>query len=132
MPGFFEDPPTAAVLSEGIDCEPREFIIRQHDQTPPLVLSLTDYTGVPLDLDGWDDATFTLCTLDPRMVMIDRAVADIDVIDGTLTYIWQASDTDFIGEYEAEFDVLDAEGKRRTFPADGHIRVQVLDDLDDA
>lgn len=132
MPIFFEEPPAATVLPEGIDCQPREFTIKQHDQTPSLVLTLTDYTGAPLDIEDWDDAAFTLCTLVPRTIIIDRAPADIDVVEGTLTYVWQIGDTDVVGAFEAEFDVLDADGRRRSFPADGHIRVQVLDDLDDA
>jgi len=44
-------------------------------------------------------------------------------------YNWIAADTDTIGSYQAEFEVTYADASIETFPNDGYIRVEIIDDI---
>jgi hypothetical protein len=44
-------------------------------------------------------------------------------------YDWSADDTDTIGSYQAEFEVTYADASIETFPNDGYIRVEIIDDI---
>lgn len=48
---------------------------------------------------------------------------------GDVSYSWGATDTDELGLFRAEFEVTFANGNKRTWPADGYLLIQVVEDL---
>lgn len=95
-----------------------DFEIKQGDTQPPLEADLQDGDGNPINLQG---ASVTLC-LGRHL----RAPVDIiDAAEGRVRYEWQPGDTDYPGEWNAEFVVTFAGGEAQRVPSDGFIRVRI-------
>jgi hypothetical protein len=123
---------STTLLGQGMHCLPRTITLKRHDTGPRVELLLVNDDETPFDLTGYSDATFILASRSPSAEVLIAAAAVVDVASGSLRYTWLAGDTDLSGDFDAEFEVFDLDGRRRTFPPDAHIWVQVLDDLDDA
>jgi hypothetical protein len=50
---------------------------------------------------------------------------------GRVQHNWGASDTDTVGAFDVEFEILWADGTLETVPNDGYLSVVVVDDLND-
>lgn len=48
---------------------------------------------------------------------------------GKVSYSWGATDTDTAGVYRAEWEIAWADGSKQTYPSDGFIWIEVLEDL---
>lgn len=64
-----------------------------------------------------------------RPAIISRAVHVEDAAAGEVWLVWAPGETDIAGVYRAEFEVVYQDGRRETFPGDGYISIQILDDL---
>jgi len=53
----------------------------------------------------------------------------VTALEGLVRYNWTAADTDTVGSYQAEFEVTYADASIETFPNDGYIRVEIIDDI---
>lgn len=104
------------------------FRIKRHDTYPPLCYSVTDPSG-NLDFTG-GSATFTMVSKTTGAMKIGRAAASIDSAT-RVSYSWEDSDTDTVGEYRAEFEVVLASGKKLTIPNNDSLTVKIVEDLDD-
>lgn len=71
--------------------------------------------------------TFTMTARGSSTPTVDGASANIVTATGTPTvsYDWQAGDTDNAGEYVAEFEVTYSDGSIETFPNDGYISIEI-------
>lgn len=56
----------------------------------------------------------------------------VDAAAGIVRYDWAAADTNTPGVYEAEWEVVGADGKPQTFPTAGYDKVTVYRDKDSA
>jgi hypothetical protein len=56
----------------------------------------------------------------------------VDAATAVIRYDWKAGDTDTPGDYEAEWEVVGADGLTQTFPTDAYDLVTVYADLDGA
>ena len=104
------------------------FYIKQHDLMPDLVLTALD-GETPVSLETASSARFIMKRGD--VVKVDRAVAILDQVTktGQVALSWQTGDTDTVGTYKGELEVMWPAGKPQTFPAKGYLTIVVGDDL---
>jgi hypothetical protein len=106
------------------------FVIKQNDLSPSIQTQLLDGNGDAVDITGNLGVTFHMrMAIDPFSVIIDEAATVVDATTGTVRYDWSSGDTDTNGVYQAEFEVIYADSKLETFPNDGYITVNVIDDI---
>jgi hypothetical protein len=105
------------------------FYIKQGDDTPTLDVQLQDEAGFPIDVTG-ATIVFYMRNKSTAAVKINGSAATILTgVRGEVRYSFSTSDTDTAAEYEAEFQVTFSGGTVGTFPNDGYITVQILDDI---
>ncbi len=110
------------------------FKIKQGDRRPSFVVALLDNYGEPteaaVNLTTAGTAYFNMRLGVGGAIKINRGVATITTpATGVVTYAWGASDTDTAGTFQAEIEVLWADGKAETFPNDGYWDVVIADDI---
>ena len=104
------------------------FFIKQNDTVPALRATLKDGRGNVIDLTS-ASINFHMKDL-AGTVKIDAAATIISpASDGIVQYNWVAADTDTIGSYQAEFEVSHSDSSIETFPNNGYIRVEIIDDI---
>jgi len=104
------------------------FFVKQNDTSPAMLATLQDADGNAVNISA-ASVRFHMRVIRSRDTKVDQAA---DIVDGQLgqtRYDWSAEDTDTIGSYQAEFEVTYADGSIETFPNDGYIRVDIIDDI---
>ena len=104
------------------------FYIKQNDTQPAFQAILEDGGGVPINLDG-ATVRFHMRSIGTKVVKVDESASVISAVGGIVRYTWAAGDTDTIGSFQAEFEVTYPDDSIETFPNDGYIRVEILDDI---
>lgn len=104
------------------------FYIKQNDTSPYMLATLKDANEVAVDIS---DATvrFHMRPIGSTTVTVDAAAVIVDEDNGIVRYEWDAADTATVGSYQAEFEVTYIEGDIETFPNNGYIRVEIIDDI---
>lgn len=109
------------------------FIIKQHDLLPKLSLTLVE--GVdPVDLSLATSARLLVRSLatglkvNAVMTVLDQ---NVPANKGKVEYTWTGTDTDTVGKYKAEVEILWPGNKPQTFPANKYFVVDVQNDLTD-
>ena len=111
------------------------FTIKQGDLAPPLQAALTDSAGQPMNLTGNLGITFQMKLRQHAdnvavALKVDAAGAAVgDPTLGVVEYDWVGADTDEVGDYIAEFKVVQSDGKPRTVPNPTFISVRVVSDI---
>lgn len=108
------------------------FYIKRHDLRPPLRLQLLG-DDLPVDLSNAGSARLVMSNI--RGVKVDQPVtilAQTGETLGIVEYEWQEGDTDTVGTFNAEVEVMWAGSIPETFPADGYFKVRVGKDLNDS
>jgi hypothetical protein len=106
-----------------------DFVIKQNDTWPPMVATLTQADGQPIDLTGagtismWMKSDSLTISTDPCDVVGDPS-------DGVVSYTFTSADTATAGTYRVEWDIDFGSGKRQTAPNDGYKTVEVVESLD--
>ena len=104
------------------------FYIRQNDTSPTITATLTDYSGVPINLNAADVEMFMEDL--SGVLKLDGVVCAVDdAVEGIISYSWQAGDTDTVGTYRVLFEVTYADGGIETFPNKGYESVIVTREL---
>jgi hypothetical protein len=104
------------------------FYIKQNDTVPSLRADLKNGDDEAIDLTG-ASVKFIMRAIGSTTVTTNASASIVDDEGGTVQYNWQAEDTDTVGSYQAEFEVTYAGGTIETFPNDGYIRIEILDDI---
>ena len=104
------------------------FQIKQNDTTPSLRASLLNGNGDAVDLIN-TTVKFHMRPIGSSTPSIDAVASVISEPLGVVQYDWLAGDTSDIGSYQAEFEVTYPAGGIETFPNDGYIRIEVIDDI---
>jgi len=104
------------------------FYIKQNDTSPALLATLQDADGNAVNVTG-GSIRFHMRQIGSTTVVVDEAAVIVTPLEGVVRYNWQAADTATIGSYQAEFEVTYADASIETFPNDGYIRVQIIDDV---
>lgn len=107
------------------------FFIKQYDLRPDLKVRLLD-EDVPVDLTNAAAARFIMSSrrrgikVDATMTILDQTEEDTL---GVVSYAWADGDTDTVGDFNAEVQIMWPSGRPQTFPASGYIQVTVVKDL---
>ena len=104
-----------------------DITIKRGDTRHALKAVLKDASGTPVDLTDCS-VSFHMAPLN-RPAVISRAVHIEDAGNGEVWMVWAPGETDIAGIFRAEFEVVYQDGRRETFPNDGYISIQILDDL---
>ena len=104
------------------------FYVKQNDTSPAMLATLQDADGNAINLTG-ATVRFHMRAVGSTQVVVDQAATVVTPLEGIVRYNWAADDTDTIGSYQAEFEVTYFDASIETFPNDGYIRVEVIDDI---
>ncbi len=100
--------------------------MKQHDLEPPLRLVVLDGTA-PVDLTNAVDVVLIVGGIIDRAPM--EADPDQTTNRGHVKYDWQSGDTDTIGEFNFEIEVMWPGDRPQTFPVKSYAVLVVEDDL---
>lgn len=104
------------------------FYIKQNDTVPSIRAELQNGNGDPVDLIN-ANVRFLMRAIGANQTTVSAAAVVITPASGVVQYNWIAADTDTIGSYQAEFEVTYPDGTIETFPNNGYIRVEIIDDI---
>ncbi len=104
------------------------FTIKRGDTLPFIEATLRSESGAPVNLTA-ASVLFKMKKPGSNAVLISRACTITDAANGVVRFIWQAGDTDTIGNYSAEFEATFFDGSVETFPNDGYVTVRVVGDI---
>ena len=109
------------------------FQIKQNDRRPYLEFQLLEADGTtPLDVSGADQVTFIMRKSGSEEPEVNAACTEIDWVLGQGLYEWAEGDTQEVGTFQAEWEILWPGDERQTVPVDTYYSVIVIDDLGDA
>ena len=104
------------------------FYVKQNDTSPIMLATLQDADGVAVGLVG-ATVRFHMRAIGSSQTKVDSAATIVSAVAGSVSYSWSASDTNTIGSYQAEFEVTYGDGRVETFPNNGYISVEIIDDV---
>ena len=104
------------------------FYVKQNDTSPAMLATLQDADGNSTDLTA-ASVRFHMRRIGIPDVIVDAPAVIVTPSEGLVRYDWVAADTVSIGSYQAEFEVTYADASIETFPNDGYIRVEIIDDI---
>ena len=104
------------------------FYIKRNDTSPSMLATLQDANGNDINLTA-ASIRFHLKPVGSSTVIVDEAATIVTALEGLVRYDWQAADTGEAGSYQAEFEVTYADSTVETFPNDGYIRVEIINDI---
>ena len=104
-----------------------DITIKRGDTRNCIKAILKNASGAPVDLAGCE-VNFHMASLG-RQAIVSRAVHTEDAEAGAVWVVWATGETNIAGVYRAEFEVVYQDGRRETFPNDGYISIQILEDL---
>lgn len=105
--------------------------MKQHDLYPTFRTKLTDIDGVAVDLTS---ATAVRLLVKNRTagLKVDAAMTKLTQSGDTLgvvEYAWVEGDTDTLGTFQVEIEVLFPGGLPQTFPGKGYCKLNINRDL---
>jgi len=104
------------------------FYVKQNDTSPDMLATLQDADGNAINLTA-ASVRFHMRPVGGGAIVVDQAATVVTALDGLVRYNWIADDTDTVGSYQAEFEVTYADASIETFPNDGYIRVEIIDNI---
>ncbi len=112
-----------------------DFTIKRNDLLPLLEAILKDADDNPVDLTDATGVVFHMREEDTETLKIDGVDGAIDSNPqtGKVSFVWRWLDPDFdtdtSGIFLGEFEVTWTGGKIQTFPSQGYISIEIVDDL---
>ena len=97
------------------------FYIKQNDTKPSLFAQLLS-EGSAIDLTGATVRFHMESGVDSPAVITDAAT-------GNVRYDWSTGDTATPGIFHAEFEVTFSDGTVETFPNDGYLSINIMEEL---
>lgn len=107
-----------------------DFTMKAHDLAPSIeaTLGFEGTTDIP-DLTG-ATVTFIMRRDSDVAPKIDADAVIVDPATGRVRYDWVTGDTDEVGVFKAEWQVLYPGAKPQTFPTKSYHEIEFLADLD--
>lgn len=107
------------------------FSIKKGDLLPELELQLKFSNGQAANLTGYTEVRFLMRPVGSATNKINDTshVTVTDTTNGKIKYSWTGTDTDTVGEYDAEVRGIDANNKPVTFPGSGYLLVNIHERL---
>lgn len=84
--------------------------------------------GAPIDLTG--ATVYFLMRNIAAGTVIRQAATIVSPSLGTVEYQFAAGETDVVGAYQIEWEIVFAGGLTQTVPSDDYIRLRIMEDLD--
>jgi hypothetical protein len=106
-----------------------DFTIKQHDTRPIIQVNLA-VGGSLVNLTTATSVSFIMAPALGGAATIDAAATIDDAATGLVSYTWAAGDTDTVGSFDAEWEVLWSDGSKQTFPTDSYLSIEIVADLD--
>lgn len=105
------------------------FEMKANDTLPVIEANLgyDDDTVPPLGTA--QHVTFIMRKTKSGTAQLVAAAEVVDAATGHVRYAWEPGDTAVPGEYDAEWEVVFADGGKQTFPGDSYHRVILWGDL---
>lgn len=110
------------------------FILKQNDTNPAIEVDLEDSEGIDVPLNNVQEVSFYMRDAFDNLVIDDNTSGEVSIVDkdkGIVEYSWKPEDTEDTGMYDAEFEVIYANGDKETFPNGGYISVEVVEEIHD-
>lgn len=113
----------------------RDFHIKVGDLEPAIEATLEDGEGNAVDIENATAIEFHMRLPGATTAKVDAAATKLQVGDGNdgskgkVRYAWIAGDTDTAGLFNAEFEVTFPGPRLSTIPNDGHLLVEVTEQL---
>lgn len=108
---------------------PPDFWLKQNDLRPTLDFQLRDRTGAVVNLTG-ATVKFMMQAPGAASPKINAAATVIGAAtNGQVRYTMTGTDTDTIGDYLGEWQVVFSDATTETFPNWEHLKVRILDDI---
>lgn len=112
-----------------------QFDIKQHDLEPPLIVTCLD-DNAPVDLSTALSARFLMRNLSGLKVNAMCEILDQTDEDlwGKVKYVWTGSDTETVGTYNGEIEIIWPGNRPQTFPSAKsakYFKVNIWNDLTD-
>lgn len=104
-----------------------KFFMKQNDLKPDILVKLLDGTTA-VDLTSAVGVRFLM--KGSSGLKISRAMTVADALTGEVSMAWSLGDTDTVGNYKAEIEVMWPSSKPQTFPSNAYFVIVILDDLD--
>jgi hypothetical protein len=104
------------------------FYIKQNDTKPAIAATLIDSDGSIPSLTG-ATVSFKMRKVGEASATVDSSASVTSADNAEVTYAWIASDTATVGSYEGEFEVTYSTGGIQTFPNNGYIEIEIVDDI---
>lgn len=118
-----------------------DFTIKAND-TLPVIEATLGYAApaVQADLDDLAGAlanpativSFILRKMADPTPKVNKVAEVVDAAARRVRYVWVAADTNVVGSYQAEWEVVFPDGSVRTFPTGSYHTIDILADLDGA
>ena len=103
-----------------------DYTIKTGNLEPAVNVILKDASGNPVDLTDADGVTFRLSAKGASAGVFDRAATiDSPATSGSVTYNWQAGDTDLAGKYLGEFTISWPTARPQTYPTNSFISIAI-------
>lgn len=107
--------------------------MKRGDTAPPLGQTLVGTDRVAEDLTGYQEVSFYMRDSDKNVVISDDTSGQVSVDDaanGKVSYSWQSGDTDQVGYYEAEWEVVFSDTTVQSYPNDDYIVIEFFEDIE--
>lgn len=105
-----------------------DLTIRQGDTTPAFIWTVTDQNGNPVDLTA-ATATLRVRQLSSGSPIVNAAMTVTNAAAGVVEYAWAATDTQLIGMYMAEIQVVFSDSSTYTYPNEGFLSIEIQQNL---
>ena len=97
-----------------------DYLTKHTDTATPLRTQIQQGNGSPVSLVGLTVASIIVIIKKPDGVVVSHPITSIDdAVNGKVSYLAVATDTDVAGFAEVEWRVTFGNGTRQTFPGSG-------------
>lgn len=108
------------------------FRIVQNDTAPPISSRLAD-SGEVVDLSDASNVKFHMEDKFSRVVIDADLTGRVNIVNadlGEVEYVFAQRDTKNVGTFKAEWQVLYDNGTIETFPSEGKVEVEVVEEIE--
>ena len=103
--------------------------MKKNDLEPKFRVTLQNADGTAIDLSLATSVRFIMKQSSGGTKLVSAPAAFLDRANGVVEYTWASGDTDTVGPFQAEFEVIWPTGRPMTVPNGEYLVVNVVPDL---
>jgi len=104
------------------------FSLKKNDTSPAMLATLQGANGVAINLTG-ASVRFYMRPVGGGQATVNEAAVIMAAESGLVRYDWVNGSTGTVGSFQSEFELTYPDGAVETFPNNGYIRVEIIDDI---